>query len=299
MHGLMNRPRTVDIVKAIGKPTRTDNLASKPDNASGKHPPSHEKQHETLESYKYGSHHMSTLAARIISTCSVGTAALVASTHALATCAPNPLNNNCTSVNELTFTTPPRVFVAAATAENSSGGWDYRYTLSVDNTALLPYLVTHWLLPIAPDAQVSQLSAFAYTFSGVNAALTATPSDAGLKFNIPASLPLGLPGNDRVINLAEVSFHSAYGPAATAASVITLEGTTTSRFYYSSGVSVTESRTGITPSQPSLVSIAAPGSPMALSPVPEASSAALSLIGTAGLMALMRTGRKKPLLAGA
>lgn len=241
---------------------------------------------------------MHALAARIISTCAFSAAALAASTDALATCAPNPLNNYCTSVSEQTFTTPPRVFVASSTTENSNGGWDYQYTLLFDNTEQLPYRVTSWLLPIAPDAQVSELSAFAYTFSGVNTALNASPTDAGLKFDIPATFPLGLPGNNRVVNLAEVSFHSVYAPAATNASVIELIGTTTTRTFYNSGVNVTETRTGITPASPSLVSVAMPGSPMALSPVPETSTAALSLIGIAGLMAVARTGRKKPLQAG-
>ncbi len=221
------------------------------------------------------------------------------SSAAMATCAPSPINNDCTSVRELTFTTPPRVFVAAVTAENSSGGWDYQYTLSVDNTSQLPYRITNWLLPVASDAQISQLQALAYNTSGTNDPLAAVRTEAGLSFNIPWPYPLDMPGKDRLLDLAQISFHSPFAPDASAATAITLTGTTTTRTYNSFGVNVTETRIGITPATPSLVSVAMPGSPMALSPVPEPSAGAMLGLGLGCLPLLNRARRKKPLQAGA
>lgn len=219
-------------------------------------------------------------------------------TAAMATCSPTPINNNCTSTSELTFTTPPAVFVAAKATQSAAGGWDYQYSLSVDNTAQLPFSATSWLLPVASDAQISQLQAIAYSPSGINATLTAVGTEAGLRFNIPSPYPLDMPGTNRVMDLGQITFHSTFGPDASATSAITLTGTTTTRIYNSSGVRVTETRTGITPATPSLVTIAMPGSPMALSPVPEASPGALMALGMAGTLTVARCRRKKSPQAG-
>ena len=242
---------------------------------------------------------MFTLSARFIGACSLGAAALAASTDAWATCAPNPANNYCSTTVNQTFTTPPPVFIAAQTSQSATGGWDYRYTLSVDNTAQLPYKVTSWLLPVAADAQISSLNAISYSPSGIPSSLTAVSTDAGLQFDIRSPYPLDMPGTNRLMDLAQISFHSAFGPAASASSAITLNGTTVSRTYNSYGSNVTEVKTGVTPALPSMVTVVTPGSPLALSPVPEASTGTLMPLGLAGLMAVARTRRKKPLQAGA
>ncbi len=226
--------------------------------------------------------------------------ALLTSSGAWATCAPTPLNNDCQEVRNLTVSSPPPVRIDAQATERASGGWDYRYTLSVDNTAQLPFVARSWLLPVAPDAQLSDIQAMSFRPAALTEAMPFSRTDAGLLFDIQSPYPLVMPGAGRnLLDLARISFHSPYGPQAKAELAIRFEGITNIRTFNVTGVTVYETSTGITPNQPSWVMSAMPGSPIALSPVPEASAATLSVIGLAGLMALTRRGRKKPLHAGA
>lgn len=210
----------------------------------------------------------------------------VMSMTAWATCP----SGSCSTTVYTDVTTLPALNLTLDTSANADGSWNYTYRLSRSSSESTPFYIKQLLLPYFGDAGITNLQVGSAQSGYMSVSIQDKPNDISTKsivdytsFIPPKSLP---------IDAAEFRFTSIYAPTVTANAQVFLDGTYSESTSYSSGYMVTSVVRGIAPATPMLMSIAIPGSPTAISAVPEADTAILFATGF-GLLGLLASRRKR------
>lgn len=185
--------------------------------------------------------------------------------------------SSCSTTVYTDVTTLPALNLTVDTTTNVDGSWNYVYRLSRVSSESSPFFIKQLLVPYFEDAGITNLTVGPSQSGYMSVSIQDKPNDLTTKsivdytsFIPPTSLP---------IEAAEFRFTSIYAPTVTASAQVFLDGTYRESTSYSSGYAVTNVVRGIAPAAPLVFSIAVPGSPSAVSAVPESNTGLLFATG--------------------